>query len=83
MIRDLKNFSQFHIFGDLVILVTFISVVLCSSFDSFPEEQPDTFPGINENSWYIMVGYSVFVFEGIGLSNYFNLVLPVKSVCAN
>lgn len=75
-VRKIQKFASTHVFGDIIIMATVLTVVAYGGA-SIREHgsQLDTVPFTN--SITASIGYSAYVFEGIGL------VLPVYEITAN
>jgi hypothetical protein len=71
MVRDLTKFAKYHLFADIVILITVVSVIVFAVIEAAENGWGNNAYAVNPNSWVTMIGYSVFVYEGIGLSMFF------------
>lgn len=75
--KDQTKFSQYHLLADAIILTTMVTVLLFATENVKDNGWAEDAPAVNSKTWFIMVGYSVFVYEGIGV------IIPVQSVCKN
>ena len=70
-VKDMTTFSKYHAFADLIILITVLSIgcftIVKASKDGFGENVV----AVNTNTWANMVSFSVYLFEGMGLSKFF------------
>jgi len=74
--RKIEKFNIFHVFGDLVVLITIFSVVFfaCKTIYEQGGANLEGIQPINQTMFLNSIGFSIFVFEGIPV------VLPLMDV---
>lgn len=77
MVRKIEVFAATHVFGDVMIIITFIVIVAYASASlSNNGLQMEGIKPIDSN-WAEAIGFSVYTYEGIGV------ILPIREVTAN
>ena len=76
MIRKIENFAKFHVFGDVMIWVTLISVMIFAGIKDSKEGWGTSSENIAFNSklWPNTIGFAVYSFEGVGV------IIPVYEI---
>jgi len=80
-VRKIQIFAKMHIFADITIVVTLFiiflyGIIYMSNYHKSTKILPPVYM-INPVTWTDAIGFSVYLFEGIGL------VLPVQQVTKN
>lgn len=74
-VRKISKFAAFHVFADVMIFCTLISVMIYASISLSKEgNQIDTVKGVNWNLFPDSIGFAVYAFEGIGV------ILPIMDI---
>jgi solute carrier family 36 (proton-coupled amino acid transporter) len=79
MVRKIEVFSKFHIFGDVLIIITILVICAYAGYvihedNGFSTQGQEL---IDPTLWPNAIGFSVYAFEGVGM------VLPVREVTAD
>lgn len=84
MVRKIQVFAKFHIFGDIMILITIIATFVFGAlriqdqggFSHWKKlDPPLTF--FNAEKWADAISFAVYAFEGVGV------ILPVYDITEN
>ena len=78
-VRKIQVFSAFHVFSDIMILMTVLVVVGfgISDWDKDRDLKTIGVDPINKSTWTEAIGFSIYAFEGIGM------VLPIQDITKN
>jgi proton-coupled amino acid transporter len=76
MIRKIETFAKFHVFGDVMIWVTLIAVMIFAGIKDANEGWGTSKDNIAFNSklWPNTIGFAVYSFEGVGV------IIPVYEI---
>ena len=77
MVRRIEVFAATHIFADIMIIITIVTIFIYAGIDLNKEGiQMEGIEPVGE-LWADAIGFSVYTYEGIGV------VLPIREVTAD
>lgn len=78
LVRKIQTFAKFHLFGDIMVLLTVVTCIVYSSVSVSNNGWLDEgLPLFNKKEWPNCIGFAVYSFEGIGV------ILPIQDITAD
>lgn len=75
LVRKIQTFAKFHLFGDIMVLLTVVVCIVYSSISVANNGWLDKdLPLFNNKEWPNCIGFAVYSFEGIGV------ILPIQDI---
>lgn len=72
LVRKIQTFAKFHLFGDIMVLLTVVTCIVYASVSVSKNGWLDQdLPLFNKKEWPNCIGFAVYSFEGIGV------ILPI------
>lgn len=75
-VRKIEKFNKTHIFADVMILVTLVSIIIYASVYASNNGWATDMKPINTKLFPDAIGFAIYSFEGVGI------VIPLYEVCA-
>jgi len=77
MVRKIEVFANFHVFGDILIIITILVIFAYAFYEVHVHGWVTEGHTAITPLWANAIGFSVYAFEGVGM------ILPVREVTEN